>query len=157
MLLIPSSFQTSIQQGTQNQFWHFDPKGEAKAKLKQLHMHENHQAMKYFIKFQQLATCVRWGNAALCQQVYNGLTKHIKNNMVHHGKPNTLIGLHGLVQAINAHYWECKSKISQETGNPGSSSMKHDNKPNPKPNSHPGNNFSVQEQPWLDTKQRKYF
>ena len=31
--------------------------GEAEAKLKGLHMQENHQAMQYFIKFQQLATC----------------------------------------------------------------------------------------------------
>ena len=40
-------------------FGTFDPEGEAEAKLKQLHMHKNHQAMKYFIKFQQLATHVR--------------------------------------------------------------------------------------------------
>jgi len=40
-------------------FGTLDPKGEAKAGLKQLHMKENHQAMKYFIKFQQLATCIK--------------------------------------------------------------------------------------------------
>jgi len=34
----------------------FDPEAEAEAKLKQLCMQENHQAMKYFNKFQQLAT-----------------------------------------------------------------------------------------------------
>jgi len=28
---------------------------KAEAELEQLRMHENHQAMKYFIKFQQLA------------------------------------------------------------------------------------------------------
>jgi len=44
----------------------YDPVGEAEAELKGLCIHENHQAMKYFIKFQQLATCVQWGNAALC-------------------------------------------------------------------------------------------
>jgi len=71
----------------------YDPVREAEAKLKGLHMHESHQATKYFIKFQQLATCVQCGNAALCHQAYNGLTKHIKDNMVHHAKPTTLAGL----------------------------------------------------------------
>jgi len=47
-------------------------------------MHESHQAMKYFIKFQQLAAHVQLGNAALHHQAYNGLTKFIKDNMVHH-------------------------------------------------------------------------
>ena len=69
-------------------------------------MHESHQAMKYFIKFQQLAACVQWGNTALCRQAYNGLSKCIKDDMVHHDKPTTLAGLQKLVQAINAQYWE---------------------------------------------------
>ena len=43
----------------------YNPIGEAEAKLKGLHMQENHQAMKYFIKFTQLATHVQWGQAAL--------------------------------------------------------------------------------------------
>ena len=60
----------------------YDPVREAEAKLKGLHMHESHQATKYFIKFQQLATCVQWGNAALHHQAYNGLTEHIKDDMV---------------------------------------------------------------------------
>ena len=80
--------------------------GEAEAELEGLRMHESHQATKYFIKFQQLAACVQWGNAALCCQAYNGLAKHIKDNMVHHNKPNTLTGLQKLVQAIDTRYWE---------------------------------------------------
>src|SRR5882724_6811420 len=59
--------------------------------------------------------------------------------MVHHGKPNTLISLHGLAQAIDAHYWECKAEIACETGNPGPSSTKPDSKPDPIPNSCPSN------------------
>jgi len=46
-------------------FGTYDPVGEAEAKLKGLCMHESHQTMKYFIKFQQLATHLQWGNAAL--------------------------------------------------------------------------------------------
>ena len=33
----------------------YDPVVEAEAKLEGLHMYKSHQAMKYFIKFQQLA------------------------------------------------------------------------------------------------------
>ena len=49
----------------ENNFRTFDPKGKAKVELEALRMHENHQAMKYFIKFQQLAAQVQWGNTAL--------------------------------------------------------------------------------------------
>jgi len=38
-----------------NNFGTFDPEGKAKAELKALCLHENHQTTKYFIKFQQLA------------------------------------------------------------------------------------------------------
>ena len=48
-------------------FGTYDSVGEAEAELKGLNMHDSHQAMKYFIKFQQLAGRVQWGKAALCQ------------------------------------------------------------------------------------------
>src|SRR5882724_5535569 len=65
----------------------YDPVSEAEAELEGLRMHEGHQAMKYIIKFQQLATHIEWGDAALHRQAYNGLAKHIKDDMVHHNKP----------------------------------------------------------------------
>ena len=58
--------------------------------------------MNYFIKFQQLATCVQWGEAALCRQAYNGLTKHIKDDNVHHNQLNSLYSLQKLMQTIDA-------------------------------------------------------
>ena len=87
-------------------FGTYDPIGEAEAELEALHMQENHQATKYFIRFTQLAACVQWGEAALLRQAYNGLTKQIKDNMVHHNKPTTLANLRKLVQAIDSQYWE---------------------------------------------------
>src|SRR5882724_9725466 len=54
-------------------------------------MQENHQAMKYFIKFQRLATYVQWGKAALCRQAYNGLAKHIKDDIIHRNKPTPFL------------------------------------------------------------------
>jgi len=56
-------------------FGTYAPVGKAEAKLEALRMHDSHQATKYFIKFQQLASCVQWGEAALCRQAYNGMAK----------------------------------------------------------------------------------
>src|SRR5882724_5365918 len=83
-------------------FGTYDPVGEAEAELEALRMHDSHQATKYFIKFQQLASRVQWGEVALCRQAYNGLAKQIKDDMVHHDKPNMLSSLRKLVQAIDA-------------------------------------------------------
>src|SRR5467141_5478847 len=106
-----SNFTLFIEELEAN-FGTYDPVGEAEAELKALRMHDSHQATKYFIKFQQLASRVKWGKPALCRQAYNGLAKCIKDNMVHHNKPNTLAGLRRLIQAINAQYWECKGELS---------------------------------------------
>jgi len=109
-------------------FGTYDPIGEAEAELEGLRMHDSHQATKYFIKFRQLAARVQWGDAALRRQAYNGLAKRIKDDMVHHEKPNTLIGLRKLVQAINTRYWERKGELSRETRASGSSGNKSKHK-----------------------------
>ena len=45
-------------------FGPFDPEGEAKAELKNVHMHDNQRITKYLVKFNRLAARVQWGNAA---------------------------------------------------------------------------------------------
>src|SRR5882724_10464561 len=105
-------------------FGTYDPIGEAEAELEALWMHDSHQAMKYFIKFQQLASHIQWGEAALRRQAYNGLAKRIKDDMVHHDKPNMLSGLRKLVQAIDARYWEQHGEVSHQTRASGSSRNK---------------------------------
>jgi len=107
-----SNFNLFSEELTSN-FGNYNPVGEAEAELEGLHMHDSHQAMKYFIKFQQLASHVKWGEAALRRQAYNGLAKCIKDDMVHHNKLNTLAGLHRLIQAIDAQYWEHKGELLQ--------------------------------------------
>src|SRR5882672_1636616 len=119
-------------------FGTYDPIGEAEAELEGLRMHDSHQATKYFIKFQQLASHVQWGEAALRRQAYNGLAKRIKDDMVHHDKPNTLAGLRKLIQAIDARYWEQCSEVSCETRASGSSG----NKSKPKSDSNKSDNKS---------------
>jgi len=60
-----SDFNLFIKELEAN-FGTYDPVSEAEATLKGLNMHKSHQAMNYFIKFQQLAACIEWGNATLC-------------------------------------------------------------------------------------------
>ena len=119
-------------------FGTFDPVREAEAELEGLHMQENHQATKYFIKFTQLSSHVYWAEAALLWQAYNGLAKWIKNEMVHHEKPMTLSGLQKLLQAIDTHYWERKVEIACETPATNSSSNKSENNNNNKSSSDKG-------------------
>ena len=79
-----------------NNFGPHDPKDEAKADLKNLKMHDNQHIMKY------LVNCVQWGNTALCQQMYRGLSSRIKDESARIGKPNTFHKLHSLAQSIDS-------------------------------------------------------
>src|SRR5467141_4933208 len=109
-----SNFTLFIEELEAN-FVTYDPVGEAEAELEALRMHDSHQATKYFIKFQQLASRVQWGEAALRRQAYNGLAKRNNDDMVHHDKTNALAGLRKLVQAIDARYLERRNEVFCET------------------------------------------
>ena len=61
------------------------------------------------MEFNRLASHIQWDDHALLWQAYKGLAHHIKNEMVHHDQPITLLDLCKLVQAIDYHYWERKA------------------------------------------------
>jgi Domain of unknown function (DUF4939) len=92
-----------------------DPEGEAEAELESLCMRDNQRITKYLVEFQRLAARVQWGDAALRQQLYNGLPSQIKDEIACVGKPNTLDKLRTLAQTIDARYWECRSEVARET------------------------------------------
>ena len=71
--------------------------------------------MIYFVEFNCLASRIQWDNHALFRQAYKGLARCIKNEMVHHNRPLTLLDLCKLVQAIDYRYWERKAEITCET------------------------------------------
>ena len=48
--------------------------------------------------------------------------------MVHHEKPNTLVGLQKFIQAIDTQYWERKGELSHKTQASGSSGNKSEHK-----------------------------
>ena len=86
----------------------FDPVREAKAEIETLVM------VIYFVEFNCLASRIQWDDHTLFRQAYKGLACRIKNKMVHHDRPVTLLDLHKLVQAIDYRYWEQKAEITCE-------------------------------------------
>jgi len=50
--------------------------------------------------------------------MYTGLSKCIKNDMVHHRKPNTPISLHGIAQAIDALIGNTKQRLLAKPATP---------------------------------------
>jgi len=79
----------SFPWGTWSQLWNLGSSWWRRSWTKRTSHAWKPPAMKYFIKFQQLAARVQWGDATLHCQAYNRLTKHIKDDMVHHEKLNT--------------------------------------------------------------------
>jgi len=71
----------------------FNLVGEAKANIEILTMPEPARASTYFMEFNQLTSCIQWDDHVLMHQAYKGLSQHVKNEMVHHDKPLTLLDL----------------------------------------------------------------
>ena len=112
----------------ESNFGPFDPIRKAKAEIKTLVMAKGSHSATYFMEFNHLASRIQWGDHALLRQAYKGLACCIKNEMVHHNQPVTLLDLHKLIQAINYCYWEWKTEITHKA-NPTS---EVDPKGNPK-------------------------
>ena len=86
-------------------FGPFNPVGEAKAKIETLVMLEgSHSQLTLWRLLNCLVSHIQWDDHALLQQAYKGLARHIKNEMVHHDQPITLLDLQKLIQAIDHRY-----------------------------------------------------
>jgi len=99
ILLILYGFQTwTLHWGTETNLALSTPKEKLKLNLEQLHMHENHQAMKYFIKFSSLP------------HMSGGVTQHSvgKHTMV---SPNILKLICFITANQHPHWpmWSCTS------------------------------------------------
>ena len=92
----------------------FDPVREAEAEIETLVMAKGSCSAIYFMEFNLLASSIQWDNHALLWQAYKGLARCIKNEMVHHDWPITLLDLRKLIQAIDYCYWERKAEITCE-------------------------------------------
>jgi hypothetical protein len=125
-------FKEFVQE-LQTNFGPHDPVGDAEHQLDHLSMKDGQHINKYVMEFNRIASQVQgYGEGALRHHFYNSLPNRIKDEISRIGKPPTLAELRQLVQAIDARYWERKSKVSCQTKpstNPSSSSKTHSNKP----------------------------
>ena len=84
----------------ESNFSPFDPVRETEAKIETLVMAEGSHSMTYFVEFNCLAPRIQWSDHALLQQAYKGLACCIKNEMVHHNWPITLLDLRNSVGEV---------------------------------------------------------
>ncbi|KAJ7694093.1 hypothetical protein B0H17DRAFT_853493, partial [Mycena rosella] len=75
--------------------------------------HSNRLAV-YIVEFDRLAVLTQWGDNALRHQFYEGLPRCIKDNMVHHNYPNTLLGVKIVARRIDACYWKRETEKQRE-------------------------------------------
>ncbi len=83
-----------------------NPIGTAEAKLHHLSMNHDACLMDYLVRFNTLATQVKWGDAALHFQFYDGLPDCLKDRIAILGKPDTLCKLVQATQHYDILYWE---------------------------------------------------
>ena len=123
----------------------YDQVADAEVELEQLVMKDNHKATKFFVDLYWISALLDYNNQALHLKAYLTLLERIKDKLIHFEKPQNLDDLWGLMQKIDQHYWECHSKLSQET-----SAIPN---PNQKPNkiSKPNLNSDQKENPTPST------
>ena len=95
-------------------FCPYDQVADAEVELEQLVKKDNHKATKFFVNFYQISTLLDYNDQALHQKAYLTLPKRIKNELIHFNKPQNLDDLRDLIQKIDQHYWECRSKVSRQ-------------------------------------------
>ncbi|KIK77802.1 hypothetical protein PAXRUDRAFT_16706 [Paxillus rubicundulus Ve08.2h10] len=87
----------------------------AEHQLDNLSMKDSQHINKYVVEFNHITSQVcGYRDSALCHHFYSGLLDRIKDEIARVGKPTTLTELRILSQGIDAHYWECKSKLTRQ-------------------------------------------
>jgi hypothetical protein len=71
-------------------------------------MKEHHCAARYFIEFSRASTRTHWNDAVLKHFAYKGLAKHIKDDLLHFPRFQSLAELRRFSLEIDSHYWERK-------------------------------------------------
>ena len=95
-------------------FGPFNPVSDAEDHLNDISMKDNQHIIRYVVAFNRLAGRVSYDDAALHHCFYHGLPGHIKTRVTDLGKPDNLMAVCTMAQAINTHHLECKAEISCE-------------------------------------------
>ena len=84
---------------------------------------------RFFVDFFQLSRLCDYNDRALLRKAYSMLPKRVKDKMTHFNCPSTLQELRDLVLRIDQRYWECKAKLTCESGPAPRTDRKFRNKP----------------------------
>jgi len=109
---------------------HFGPynfRGDTKTALSNLSMKDHHQITKYIIDFNKLASRTDWNELALCDRFFHGLPTCIRTELLHGGKPLTLVKMHLKAQQIDHAHWMTKDELAKDSKMSTSDSKKYDN------------------------------
>src|SRR6266446_2842245 len=69
-------------------------------------MASNARLPEYLVRFNMLASRIRWGEQALCFQFYDRLPEQLKDRLSMLGKPDSLCELVLVTQRYDNLYWE---------------------------------------------------
>src|SRR5260221_14660485 len=112
-----------------------NPVGSAEIELRHLTMASNARLSEYLVQFNTLASCVGWGEQALCFQFYDGLPDQLKDHLVMLGKPDLLHELVLVTQCYDNLHWERQEEwklAHQQDNKPPMNTNPHDpNRTNP--------------------------
>ena len=97
-------------------FGPYNALADAEVELNTLIMKDSHKAMRFFVNFFRLSTLCNYNNRVLLQKAYSTLLKRVKDEMTHFDHPSMLQELRDLVLRIDQRYWECKAKLTHESG-----------------------------------------
>src|SRR6202045_1724271 len=109
-----SNYKLFTAQFTEN-FGPYDAIREAEFELECLQMCEDQKLTKYTISFNRFAAIVHWDEYALQRQFYKGLASHIKDELAHVNRADTLRGLREQASAIQSCYWARQQEISRDS------------------------------------------
>jgi hypothetical protein len=98
------SFQAELEMN----FGPFDYAAQAELELEKIVMKEHHHAARYFIEFSRASTRTHWNDAASKHFAYKGLAKHIKDDLLHFPRFQSLAELRRFSLEIDSRYWERK-------------------------------------------------
>ena len=94
----------------------YDALADAEVELNALIMKDSHKVTRFFVDFFQLSMLCDYNDRVLLQKAYSMLPKRVKDEMTHFDCPSMLQELRDLVLRINQRYWECKAKLTHESG-----------------------------------------
>ena len=94
-------------------FGPYDFHGDAETSLSNLSMKDSHWVTHYIVEFNKLTACTDWNEPALRDQFFPGLLLCLCTDLLHSGKPHSLMKMHLKAQKYDQAYWLMKDEVAK--------------------------------------------